>query len=57
MRSSEWIHVPELPWPLRFSFLRVEEDDGCTRWALVGFEPGQRFPETAWSHSTRLNSN
>ena len=44
VRSSEWIYVPELPWPLRFSFLRVEEDDGSTRWALVGFEAGAAIP-------------
>ncbi len=44
VRSSEWIYVPELPWPLRFSFLRVEEDDGSTRLALVGFEVGAAIP-------------
>ena len=44
MRSSEWIYVPELPWPLRFSFLRIEEDDGSTRWGLFGFEVGAAIP-------------
>ena len=34
------LEVPELPWPLRFGFVRVAEDDGTERWACVSCEQG-----------------
>jgi hypothetical protein len=37
------MRVDELPWELAFRFLRVREDDGRERWALVGLEIGERW--------------
>ena len=39
-----WIQPRELPWPLRFDFVRVEEDDGSQRWEPCGFEAGAPLP-------------
>jgi hypothetical protein len=42
VRSSKWIEVPELPWPLRFDFVNaVNTDDGTESWICVGFEVGR----------------
>lgn len=40
VRVSTWIEVPELPWPLRFDFLPIREDDGSERLGVYGFEFG-----------------
>jgi hypothetical protein len=47
VRDSTWISPPELPWPLRFDFVQVEEDDGSRRLMLVGFEVGAPIPRDA----------
>jgi len=44
VRYSTTIEVPELPWPLRFWFRQVQEDDGTLRWAVFGFELGSPLP-------------
>lgn len=44
LRWSTEISVPELPWPLRFYFVRGQEDDGSERWVLAGFEAGSPVP-------------
>jgi hypothetical protein len=44
IRNQVWISVPELPWPLRFDFVRIEEDDGTQRWGMFGFEVGVPVP-------------
>ena len=49
VRHSSWIKPPELPWPLRFDFVRVEEDDGSRHWELCGFEAGAPLPRDAAS--------
>ncbi|HEY7693766.1 MAG TPA: hypothetical protein VH816_15625 [Gaiellaceae bacterium] len=41
VRNSTWLEAPELPWPLRFDFANVEEDDGQIRRILVGAEIGR----------------
>jgi hypothetical protein len=44
VRSSAEIEVPELPWPLRFFFLGIQEDDGTFRWGCLGYEVGEPLP-------------
>jgi len=35
------IEVAELPWPMRFAFVKVSEEDGSERWACCGLDIGR----------------
>ena len=44
-RTTVVIREQRTPWPVRFHFLRLEEDDGAVEWRNVGFEIGDRFDD------------